>query len=192
MLPASRRFNQGLKLLLAFLADLEIPVHLGLSHEAPTQSLTQAWAVGTMLQKITVYAVSDAVYEAWKGEKVPYLSLAGKLAAAVFVPPFAMATFRFAAAGRLVAMEDGQLWLRLSYLIATAVSIAYLSVTQTFRAMSSWTDVLKDELFLEQTELLNYEDEGKTREPKPQLGNGAIGALPDHILQEQPRPAEAM
>ncbi|KDN53376.1 hypothetical protein K437DRAFT_292311 [Tilletiaria anomala UBC 951] len=174
---------------LNFQQYVEVPVLFGLEHPAPTISLIQAWEVGTMVQKIVLYSVTDAQYDAWKDQEIPFLSLVGRLAIALILPPVLTVLGLYGA--RIdIPRANGQAYLRHSYIAAAAVATCSIFGSILFEHMKGWTDSLKDELYLEQTELLNYEKQDESTGVKASEYENT-GPIPDALLAGQ-RPADPM
>ncbi len=134
-----------------------------------------------MVKKVIILSVSDPCYDRWKSERVPFLKVTLFAGLAFLIPPLFIAA-SFVAIRGTFALEDGQMLMRQSYLVVGGTCLAYTVATHLSELMESWTDVLKDELFLEDTELLNF-DEQQTAAAQ---GDTSIGTLPDTILHQGP------
>lgn len=89
-------------------------------------------------------------------------------------------------AGRSPLLD--QIWLRTAHLFIISTAIFCKLTMVVINRMSTWTQSLRDELFLESTELRNYssfseESEKSSGTSTPQVHDDIDGPVPDFLLQ---------
>lgn len=152
--------------------------------------------MGVMIQKVVIFSVTDPVYDRWKAERIPFMKITGLLALTTFTPPFLLGFLNYAmqrAQGHWgpIIFQPGLF--RDTYVISACTTLSFIGGHMLFKHMSQWTDLLKDELYLVETELRNYdkseEEQGdKTRKTG---SHTAEGPIPDALLNQQaPEPIE--
>lgn len=167
---------------------IEVPLRYGLRPaEPPSVSLGQAWVTGLMAWRLAVFWVPDRVYDLWLGERPQYKTLAWQLTALLGIPPLAalalakLGLARYglglapgAASGSGSGSGHGQYMLRQAYMLAglhvAGYMVAYWGCVLLRGAVDSWSDAIRDEMYLESTELKDYEPDAPAA---PASGAGA-------------------
>lgn len=174
-------FKRGFVALLCGLAIqqyIEYPLRYGLRPADPPHiSLGQAWVTGLMAWRLAVFWVPDRVYDLWLGERPQYKTLAYQLAFLLLYPPgaawagvqlFALWVSWFGTKkGVLGDAPDthpdtpqgylGPVLFRQTYFTAGWQIILYMVYLYTRTAMDTWADAIRDEVYLQSTQLQDFE-----------------------------------
>ncbi|PWN51318.1 hypothetical protein IE53DRAFT_368172 [Violaceomyces palustris] len=175
------------------------------SNEVPEIHLAQIWATGLVELKLIVKLLRmfpvdatrplvDAINETrnagmrrckpWSSTKRLILPTALALLALLIVP--ALAAKVSLQGRRNVTAEMEQVQLRMTYGLVLTTATALIASKIVSSQMDSWTGLLRDEIFLESTELKNYNPHGEAEEKGEEGGISTDGSRA--LVEEGPLP----